>query len=221
MLRAFAREGSGFDIVSGGELFRALRAGADPAQDRLRRASARPRRDARRARGRHPDVQRRVGGRSSRRSSRSPRRSGGARRSPCASTPTSIRRPIPTSRPGMKKSKFGIDIGAALAVYERAMRSPHLEVIGVDCHIGSQLTTIEPFVDALARVRELVGAAARARRRDPLSRHRRRRRHHLSRRAAADARRVRAGGHRRHPRPRRHRSSSSPAGRSSATPARC
>ncbi len=57
---------------------------------------------------------------------------------------------------GMKKSKFGIDIGAALAVYERAMRSPHLEVIGVDCHIGSQLTTIEPIVDALARVRELV-----------------------------------------------------------------
>ncbi|TMA78349.1 MAG: hypothetical protein E6J72_14235, partial [Deltaproteobacteria bacterium] len=57
---------------------------------------------------------------------------------------------------GLKKSKFGIDIGAALEVYDRARRLPHLDVIGVDCHIGSQLTSLAPFEDALARIRGLV-----------------------------------------------------------------
>jgi diaminopimelate decarboxylase len=57
---------------------------------------------------------------------------------------------------GMKKSKFGIEIRQAAEQYERARSLPHLEVVGVDCHIGSQLTDVAPFRDALARVRGLI-----------------------------------------------------------------
>jgi diaminopimelate decarboxylase len=57
---------------------------------------------------------------------------------------------------GMKKAKFGINIAQALADYRHAATLPNLEVIGVDCHIGSQLTKLSPFVDAIKKVRELV-----------------------------------------------------------------
>ncbi|MFO1371697.1 MAG: diaminopimelate decarboxylase [Candidatus Competibacteraceae bacterium] len=57
---------------------------------------------------------------------------------------------------GLKQNKFGIDVERALAVYTRVAASPHLDVIGVDCHIGSQLTQVAPFVDALERVLALV-----------------------------------------------------------------
>jgi len=57
---------------------------------------------------------------------------------------------------GLKKSKFGIHIERSLEDYRRARSLSHLEVVGVDCHIGSQLTTVPPFVDALERVRTLV-----------------------------------------------------------------
>ena len=57
---------------------------------------------------------------------------------------------------GMKKSKFGIDIKRSLDEYERARALPNVNVIGVDCHIGSQLTMTSPFIDALARVKELI-----------------------------------------------------------------
>jgi diaminopimelate decarboxylase len=53
---------------------------------------------------------------------------------------------------GLKENKFGIDVDEAMAHYRRAAAMPHLEVVGVDCHIGSQLTSLEPFVDALDRV---------------------------------------------------------------------
>ena len=59
---------------------------------------------------------------------------------------------------GLKENKFGIDIGLALSEYERAAALPHLEVVGVDCHIGSQLTSTGPFLDALDRVLELAEA---------------------------------------------------------------
>jgi len=56
----------------------------------------------------------------------------------------------------MKKSKFGIEIGRALEEYERTKSLKNLEVVGVDCHIGSQLTDVSPFRDALSRVRGLI-----------------------------------------------------------------
>jgi diaminopimelate decarboxylase len=57
---------------------------------------------------------------------------------------------------GLKENKFGIAIADAEDVYIRAAQLPNLEVIGVDCHIGSQLTTLSPFVDALDRLLALV-----------------------------------------------------------------
>jgi len=61
---------------------------------------------------------------------------------------------------GLKENKFGIDITEALAVYARAATLPNLNIKGVDCHIGSQLTSISPFLDALDRVLELIDALA-------------------------------------------------------------
>lgn len=57
---------------------------------------------------------------------------------------------------GLKENKFGIDIKLAKEVYFKASQMPHLEIVGVDCHIGSQLTEMEPFLDALDRVLVLV-----------------------------------------------------------------
>ena len=57
---------------------------------------------------------------------------------------------------GLKENKFGIAIADAEDVYVRAAHLPNLEVIGVDCHIGSQLTTLPPFIDALDRLLDLV-----------------------------------------------------------------
>ena len=61
---------------------------------------------------------------------------------------------------GLKDNKFGIAIEDALAVYQRIADSKHLKVKGVDCHIGSQLTEVKPFVDALDRVLALVDRLA-------------------------------------------------------------
>ncbi|WP_044873189.1 diaminopimelate decarboxylase [Pseudomonas sp. LFM046] len=57
---------------------------------------------------------------------------------------------------GLKENKFGISIDEAEAVYAQAASLPNLDVIGVDCHIGSQLTSLEPFLDALDRLLALI-----------------------------------------------------------------
>lgn len=61
---------------------------------------------------------------------------------------------------GLKENKFGIAIADAEAVYARANELSNLEVIGVDCHIGSQLTTLPPFLDALDRLLDLIDRLA-------------------------------------------------------------
>nr|WP_225779713.1 diaminopimelate decarboxylase [Pseudomonas sp. Marseille-Q3773] len=61
---------------------------------------------------------------------------------------------------GLKENKFGIAIADAEAIYVRAAQLPNLEVVGVDCHIGSQLTSVEPFLDALDRLLVLVDRLA-------------------------------------------------------------
>ncbi len=57
---------------------------------------------------------------------------------------------------GMKKNKFGISIDNAFQAYEKAKGLSNIEILGVDCHIGSQLTELTPFVDALKRLRALI-----------------------------------------------------------------
>ena len=57
---------------------------------------------------------------------------------------------------GLKENKFGIAIDEAEEAYLQAKEMDHINIIGVDCHIGSQLTSVEPFVDALHRVLALI-----------------------------------------------------------------
>ncbi len=57
---------------------------------------------------------------------------------------------------GLKENKFGLAIETAFEEYQRAHKMPHLQVVGLDCHIGSQLTDVQPFVDALDRVLNLL-----------------------------------------------------------------
>lgn len=57
---------------------------------------------------------------------------------------------------GLKENKFGIDRAQALTEYRRAAEMAHIEIVGIDCHIGSQLTETRPFLDALDRVLELT-----------------------------------------------------------------
>lgn len=59
---------------------------------------------------------------------------------------------------GLKENKFGIDIDEALHEYRRAAEMPNIKIVGIDCHIGSQLTESRPFLDALDRVLDLVAA---------------------------------------------------------------
>ncbi len=155
VLRAFAREGSGFDIVSGGELFRALKAGADPKkivfsgvgkkkreiEDALAAGILMFNVESEEELGFLNDV------------------SGGlGKRAPISLrvNPDVDPKTHPYISTGMKKSKFGIDIKRSVELYKRALSLRHLEVIGVDCHIGSQLTSVGPFVDAVSRIREYL-----------------------------------------------------------------
>lgn len=57
---------------------------------------------------------------------------------------------------GLKDNKFGVDINEALAIYQRAQELPSLEITGLDCHIGSQITEISPYLDALEKLIRLI-----------------------------------------------------------------
>ena len=107
---------------------------------------------------------------------------------------------------GKKESKFGVDIERGEALARRVLELPSLELRGLQCHIGSQLTTVEPYVQALER----CVALARALRADApslsLARHGRRLRHLLQGRRRAADRRVREG---RRADPARHRAAAS------------
>jgi diaminopimelate decarboxylase len=155
VLRTFAREGSGFDIVSGGELFRALQAGADPAKivfsgvgksrDEIAAALQAGILMFNVESPAELDVIDRVAGELR-----------GRARVALRVNPDVDPQTHPYIATGLKKSKFGIHIQRSLEDYRRARDLDHTEVVGVDCHIGSQLTTVPPFVDALQRIRDLV-----------------------------------------------------------------
>ena len=57
---------------------------------------------------------------------------------------------------GLKDNKFGVDINEALTIYQRAQELPSLEITGLDCHIGSQITEISPYLDALEKLIRLI-----------------------------------------------------------------
>lgn len=155
LLRAFAKEGGGFDIVSGGELFRALKAGADPKKVVFSGVGKKGEEIEYalncgilmfNVESEHElTTLNEIAGRAGKKAPVS------LRINPDVDPQTH-----PYISTGMKKAKFGVDIKRSLEGYKKAVSLPNLEVVGVDCHIGSQLTSVSPFVDALARVREYL-----------------------------------------------------------------
>ena len=155
VLSVLAKLGAGFDIVSVGELERVLKAGGDPAKcvfsgvaktaDEMRRALAVGVHcfnvESAAELERLNDVAVEMG----------------------VKAPVSLRvnpdvdaGTHPYISTGLKENKFGVDIEVAPEVYAHAATLPGLNVKGVDCHIGSQLTQIAPFLDALDRVLLLI-----------------------------------------------------------------
>ncbi|MEQ4314128.1 diaminopimelate decarboxylase [Pseudomonas syringae] len=155
VLNVLARLGAGFDIVSRGELERVLAAGGK-AEKIVFSGVGKTREDMRRALevGVHcfnvesTDELERLQDVAAELNVRAPI---SLRVNPDVDAGTH-----PYISTGLKENKFGIAIAAAEDVYIRASQLPNLEVIGVDCHIGSQLTTLEPFIDALDRLLQLV-----------------------------------------------------------------
>jgi len=157
VLQTFAQAGAGFDIVSGGELARVLAAGGDPSKV-VFSGVGKTRAEMQQALlagvrcfnveslgelDRLDEVARAVG----------------------RIAPVSLRvnpdvdaGTHPYISTGLKGSKFGIAHGQALAAYRHAASLPGLQVVGIDCHIGSQITQLAPYLDALDRVLDLVEA---------------------------------------------------------------
>jgi diaminopimelate decarboxylase len=157
LLQVFARAGCGFDIVSGGELARAQLAGADMRKV-IFSGVGKTRAEMRQALGAgiacfnvesesELDVLSEVA-------------------TACGmQAPVSIRvnpdvdaQTHPYISTGLKGNKFGIAHEHALAAYQHAAGLPGLKVVGIDCHIGSQITQSGPYLDAMDRVLDLVDA---------------------------------------------------------------
>lgn len=159
VLNVLARLGSGFDIVSRGELERVIAAGGDPAKV-VFSGVGKTRDDMRRALevGVHCfNVE----------STEELERLQKVAAELGVKAPVSLRvnpdvdaQTHPYISTGLKENKFGVDIEEAEAIYARAAELPNLEVKGVDCHIGSQLTQLEPFIDALDRLLALIDRLA-------------------------------------------------------------
>jgi diaminopimelate decarboxylase len=155
LLRVFARQGSGFDIVSAGELFRALKAGADPKK--IVFSGVGKKRDEMEYALRSGILMFNVESEQELLALNEVAGAIGTK------APISLRinpdvdpQTHPYISTGMKKAKFGVEIKRSVETYKTAASLPHLDVVGIDCHIGSQLTSVSPFVDALARVREYL-----------------------------------------------------------------
>ncbi|MFW6374921.1 MAG: diaminopimelate decarboxylase [Guyparkeria sp.] len=155
VLNVLARLGAGFDIVSYGELARVMAAGGDPGRTVFSGVgkSAAEIRGALAAGIGCLNVE----------SEAELRRIADIASEMNRKAPISLRvnpdvdaRTHPYISTGLKDNKFGIAIDAALPLYEWAHAHPALEVTGIDCHIGSQLTDVSPFRDAAERVMKLA-----------------------------------------------------------------
>lgn len=155
VLRLFALEGGGVDIVSAGELYRALRAGVEP--DRIVYSGVgKSRKDL--AYGLEAGILmfNVESDQEITQLDQVAAAMGKKARIAIRVNPDVDPRTHPYISTGLKKNKFGIDIHRAPDQYRRAADMEHLDAAGVSCHIGSQLTQISPFVDALDRLLGLV-----------------------------------------------------------------
>jgi diaminopimelate decarboxylase len=156
VLRLLCREGAGADIVSGGELYRALRAGIDPKK--IVYAGVGKRRDEIEYALKMDILMFNV--ESGEELVAIDRAAGEMRtraRIALRVNPDIDPRTHPYISTGLKENKFGIAIDRALEQYQIAQSLPNVDIIGVHQHIGSQITEIQPFVDALTRVTAFVG----------------------------------------------------------------
>ena len=155
VLRLFAKQGSGFDIVSGGELFRALKAEGDPKKIVFSGVGKKK-----------EEIEYALNAgilmfnveSDEELAALNEIAAGAGKKAPISLrvNPDVDPQTHPYISTGMKKAKFGVDIKRSLETYKKAMALRHIDVVGVDCHIGSQLTSVAPFVDALAKVREYL-----------------------------------------------------------------
>lgn len=155
LLRAFAKAGSGFDIVSGGELFRALKVGADPKKIVFSGVGKKKQ-----------EIEYALNSGILMFNVESDQElfalneiaAGIGKKAPISLrvNPDVDPQTHPYISTGMKKAKFGVDIKGSLETYKKAASLKNIDVVGVDCHIGSQLTSVTPFVDALVKVREYL-----------------------------------------------------------------
>lgn len=159
VLNVLARLGSGFDIVSGGELQRVIAAGGDPSKvifSGLGKSAAEIRQGL--EAGIHCfNVE----------SEAELERINAVALSMHRQAPVSVRvnpdvdaGTHPYISTGLKTNKFGIAAEEALAVYRTAARMPGINIVGIDCHIGSQLTSTAPFLDAIDRLLAMVDQLA-------------------------------------------------------------
>lgn len=155
VLKTFINLGGGVDIVSGGELYRALAAGVDPKKVVYSGVGKRDDEiayaletgillfnvESEQELDRINQVAGRIG-----------KKAGIAIRvNPDVDPETH-----PYITTGLKKAKFGINIERALEQYGRAKEMANLDILGIDCHIGSQLTKVSPFVDAIKKLKRLL-----------------------------------------------------------------
>ena len=157
VLQVFAQAGCGFDIVSGGELARVLAAGGDAAKvifSGVGKTRAEMRQALRAGIGcfnveseAELEVLNAVAV-----------EEGRVARISVRVNPNVDPQTHPYISTGLKGSKFGIAHERTLATYQRAAALPGLEVVGIDCHIGSQITQEAPYLDAVERMLDLVAA---------------------------------------------------------------
>jgi diaminopimelate decarboxylase len=155
LLALLAKEGSGFDIVSGGELFRALQAGADPAKIVFSGVGKRP---EEMAAGLEAGI---LQFNCESEEELEQLSSVAARKR--LSAPVALRvnpevdaRTHPHIATALSTSKFGIPAARVRKAYRLAASLPGIRVVGVACHIGSQIASVKPFVEAAAKMRALV-----------------------------------------------------------------
>ncbi len=155
VLQVFARAGCGFDIVSGGELERVLAAEGDPAKV-VFSGVGKTEREMRQALAAGIGCFNVESEAELERLSKVAVSMGESARVSIRVNPNVDPQTHPYISTGLKDSKFGVAHERAVATYQRAAALPGIEVIGIDCHIGSQITQAEPFLDAVERMLDLV-----------------------------------------------------------------
>ncbi len=159
ILNLFARLGAGFDIVSGGELARVLAAGGDPKKIVF---SGVGKTEAEMQAALNADIFcfNVESASELKRLNQVALRMGKVAPVSLRVNPNVDAKTHPYISTGLKNNKFGVAYEEALGIYEQAASMPGIAIHGVDCHIGSQITELSPFLDAFDRVLALVDALA-------------------------------------------------------------